>query len=121
MSYSDLTTAPLEEIFKEGKQRGNHIGSWVDMPQAGDVLRIDGERIEIIDAASLEQAMLSQAYANESHGRDCSPFEYIAHAINERSDSEAAWEQYQAGIDAGIKENIESRIAAVGDAWFEED
>jgi hypothetical protein len=121
MSYSDLTTASLDEIYQEGKHRGYNIGTWVDMPAAGDVLRIDGERIEIIDAATPQDAMEGIAYTNESHGRDCSPFEFIAEAINQRSDSEAAWERYQQGIDAGIKENIEKRIATVADTWFQND
>lgn len=121
MSYSELTTASLKEVFNEGKHRGHNIATWVDMPQAGDTLRIDGDRIEIIDTATLQDAMERIAYTNESVGRDQSPFEYVAQAINDRPDSEEAWERYQAGIDEGIRAEIEKRVAAVADTWFSEE
>jgi len=119
MSYSDFTTASLDEIYAEGKRRGLSFGGGADMPQAGDRCYVDdGSLVEVSDTATLEEAMLYQAYNAENHGRDYSPFEFIADAINQRGDSEQAWEKYSAGIDAGIKENIEARIAAVASYWF---
>jgi len=120
MSYRDFTTASLDEVFAEGKRRGLGIGSGVDMPQAGARCYVDdGSLVEISDTASLQEAMEYQAYNAESHGRDYTPFEFIAEAINERRDSEEAWEQYGKGVTAGIQETIAMRIAVVAPYWFE--
>jgi hypothetical protein len=103
MSYAEYTTATLDELFDAGKRRGVNIASWVDMPAAGDTIRTEcSGRVEVIDVASLTEAMCDIAYQNESANRSYSPFEYIAHAINEREDSEDAWTKYGEGIDAGF-------------------
>lgn len=119
MSYSEYTTCSLDAIYAEGKHRGTNIGTWVDMPQAGDRCPTDDGTVEIVDTATLEEVMLFHAYTSESNNREYTPFEHIAEAINQRSDSEQAWEKYRAGIDAGIQENITKRIEAVADHWFD--
>jgi hypothetical protein len=120
MSYAEYTTATLDELFDAGKRRGVNIASWVDMPAAGDTIRTEcSGRVEVIDVASLTEAMCDLAYQNESANRSYSPFEYIAHAINEREDSEDAWTKYGEGIDAGIRDGIEKRVVAVASYWFD--
>jgi predicted RNA-binding protein associated with RNAse of E/G family len=110
----------MNELFAAGKDRGVNIASWVDMPAAGDTIRTEcSGRVEVIDVDSLTEAMRDIAYQNEGHNRSYSPFEYIAHAINEREDSEEAWTKYGEGIDAGIQESIEKRVAAVASYWFD--
>lgn len=114
-------TTTLEEIKAAGFERGKNIASWVDMPDAGKTYRTESDGPIVADSvAQAELIMLDQASQAEENNRSYSPFEFTAHAINERDDSEAAWQVYNDGINEGMKEAITARLASYKDEDFEE-
>jgi hypothetical protein len=113
----DIPTAyanELSEVYLAGFQRGYNLASWQDIPEIGSKLprHIDYQGLGTIETAQ-DQADAMQMLASEaeSSNRDFSPFEFTAHELNEREDSEDAWEAYDSGIADGINANIQKRIA----------
>lgn len=104
---------PLADIYSAGYSRGWNAASWQDIPEIGSVLprHIDYQGIGRIESES-DQADALQMLASEaeSGGRDCSPFEFTARDLNDREDSEDAWQAFDEGISDGILANIASRI-----------
>lgn len=96
----------INQIKAEGFQRGWNAASWQDMPRVGETLprHLDWIGIGTIqDKQEACEAFEMLAHDAESHGRDFSPFEYIAHAINQRHDSESAWQAFDDAITKGIR------------------
>jgi hypothetical protein len=90
-----------DEIFQAGKQRGEQIAKYADLPAftVGDASQ---------DAAF--EKFVEDCNEAEGHGRDFSPFEFTSHALNERPDSECAWECFERGIGCGIADVASQRI-----------
>ena len=103
----------LSEIYLSGFERGYSAASWQDLPEIGSKLprHIDYQGIgEIETEQDQADALQMLASESESNSRDFSPFEYTAHELNEREDSEDAWEAFDEGISDGILANIGERI-----------
>lgn len=103
----------LSEIYLRGFERGYNAASWQDLPEIGSKLprHIDYQGIgEIETGQDQADALQMLASESESNGRDFSPFEFTAHELNEREDSEDAWEAFDEGISDGILANIGERI-----------
>ena len=116
------TVCSLKGIRADGFARGKSVASWCDMPEFGKTYRTESDGDVVCEDRDLAaDIMQSLAYEAESNGREYSPFEFTAHALNEREDSEEAWEAYQEGIDAGISAEISARIANLSDDWFTAD
>lgn len=109
----------LDDIKKEGIARGRAIASWVDMPEGRKTYFTESDgRVTVMSVAEAEIVMCDLASTSESTNRDYSPFEVTAHAINEREDSEEAWQQFDAGISEGINDNITERLSKYTDEDF---
>lgn len=51
-----------------------------------------------------EEEFLSMAYESEENARQYSPFEFLAHDMNEDEDrADGLWSSYDDGVSAGIK------------------
>lgn len=103
----------LSDIYLAGYSRGYKSASWQDIPDIGSRLpkHIDFQDIGCIeseqDQADALQMLASEA---ESNSRQYSPFEFTAHELNEREDSEDAWAAFDEGISDGILANVAERI-----------
>ena len=111
----------IEEIRAEGFARGKRIASWIDVPNLGERFRLDScGTMFCEDADSANEIMQELAYEAESINRDYSPFEFTAHDLNEREDSEEAWESFQNGINEGIAAEIGKRVTdCAASGWFD--
>lgn len=102
----------ISEIYLAGYSRGWNCASWQDIPGIGSTVHTDADgKVEVEDENDQADAMSSLAFEAESNGRDFSPFEFTAKELNDREDSEDAWEAFEAGISDGISANIASRFA----------
>lgn len=94
------------EAFSLGYDRGWNCASWTDMPDIGTTLpkHVDWEGIGLIstvaDQISAWELLCGEA---ESNGRQFSPFEFTAQAINESRDPDGYWERFDAGIESGMR------------------
>ena len=61
--------------------------------------------------SEMDESLESAAYDSELNARDFSPWEFIAHEINDNTEerSEQLWEWYDKGVTAGIKAGIRVR------------
>jgi len=103
----------LSEIYLSGFERGYNAASWQDIPEIGSTLSksVDYQGIgEIESTHDQADALQMLASESESNSRDFSPFEFTAHDLNEREDSEDAWQAFDEGISDGILANIGERI-----------
>lgn len=103
----------LSEIYLSGFERGYNAASWQDIPEIGSTLSksVDYQGIgEIESTQDQADALQMLASESESNSRDFSPFEFTAHDLNEREDSEDAWQAFDEGISDGILANIGERI-----------
>lgn len=103
----------LSEIYLSGFERGYNAASWQDIPEIGSTLSksVDYQGIgEIESTHDQADALQMLASESESNSRDFSPFEFTAHDLNEREDSEDAWEAFDEGISDGILANVGERI-----------
>ena len=99
--------------YELGKDRGQSIASWVDIPEnlvdcAEYCGACEGDRPRV------HCWMANQASEGESNDRQFSPFEFTAHEINEMDASEEIWEAYDSGINDGIDKNINQRLTQSG-------
>lgn len=103
----------LSGCYLTGYGRGWNCASWQDIPAIGSKLprHIDWEGVgPIQDAHDQADALSALAFDAESHDRDFSPFEFTAKELNDREDSEDAWEAFEQGIADGISANVAQRI-----------
>lgn len=102
----------ISDIYLAGYSRGWNCASWQDIPDIGIKLpsHVDYQVGKISDASDQADALQMLASEAESNGRDFSPFDFTAHELNEREDSEDAWEAFDSGIADGISANVASRI-----------
>lgn len=101
----------ISDIYLAGYSRGWNCASWQDIPEIGSTVRTDADgEVDIEDENDQADVMSSLAFEAESNDRDFSPFEFTAKELNDREDSEGAWEAFEAGISDGISANIASRF-----------
>lgn len=111
--YADTS---LASAYEEGFDRGDSVASWIDLPEIGQTL---DRSIDLFGVGTIEdendvaEAFSALAGEAEANSRQYSPFEFTAHELNEREDSEEAWEAFDAGIAAGIAHNFAKRTAAL--------
>lgn len=95
-----------KEAYALGYERGKDVASWQDMPEVGDTLprHIDWMGLPhlLVTRDDRLEAWSMLCNEAESHGRDFSPWEHTAHAINTSRDPEGYWETYDQGITDGI-------------------
>jgi len=102
----DFETMKVDEVYREGFDRGYKIASWNDLPEIGETIRKDLDWIGIGTIESKGDALEAfdmLCHEAESINRQYSPFEHTAHAINEREDSDDIWEAFDEGISEGIR------------------
>jgi hypothetical protein len=104
-----------QEIRQRGIDAGYQAAIYTevsdsDREQAGCIC-IEAE--DITDQAECAECISAAAYESEQNARSYSPFEHLAHAINESRDPESQWDAYDAGVEAGIKRGIEARLRKV--------
>lgn len=103
----------ISDIYLAGYSRGWNCASWQDIPEIGSTVRTDSDgEVEIEDENNQADVMASLASESESANRDFSPFEFTAKELNDREDSEDAWEAFDSGISDGIAANVASRITS---------
>ena len=109
----------LDDIKKEGIERGRSIASWVDVPEGGKTYMTESDgRVTVMSVAEAEIVMCDRASESESANRDYSPFEITAHELNSRDDCDEAWAAFDAGIAEGISDNIGERLTNYTDESF---
>ena len=103
----------LTEVYEAGFMRGNNCASWCDMPDIGEKIprHIDWVGYGVVTEENQHEVHELYAMEGESNSRDFSPFEFTAHELNEMSDPDAAWEAFDAGIHAGVVENLKKLYA----------
>lgn len=107
-------TPALRDTYLAGYSRGWNVASWQNIPEIGSKLPRSVDYVglgEIEDSADQADALQMLASESESSDRDFSPFEFTARDLNDREDSEDAWQAFDEGISDGISANVASRIA----------
>jgi hypothetical protein len=99
------------DSYTRGFERGYNVASWQDIPEIGAELWLDSEGKITVDVDNLWDTIQSLAYQGESNDRSFSPFEFTAHEFNEADNAEGLWEAFDAGISAGIEQNLAERKA----------
>ena len=107
------------EIRAEGLKRGYSIAKNIDLIDIGDYC--DGEVLqtgkrEKITTDNWFEAHTNIAYECESNDRSFSPFEFLAHDINEysnKSGNDAAWNEFDDAISRGIRKALKERWKSV--------
>lgn len=108
-----------EEVKHRGYVRGRNMAAAQEFPLLGSMQRWSGElhgrRVESIDDQF--ELMMSWAYASEENDRSFSPFELTASEFNNRDDADECWDEFNAGIDKGIADELNARFAAKRERW----
>jgi len=95
-----------KEAYALGYERGKNVASWQNMPEVGETLprHIDwvGLPRPLTTKADRIEAWSMLCCEAESHGRDFSPWEHTACAINASRGPEGYWGAYDQGITDGI-------------------
>lgn len=81
--------------------QGNPIGFPLDYPIE------DFEGMEV-EAENCEEVWAAISWDIESHNRQFSPWELVAHAINSHPSRDEGWDAYEGGIYSGV--NIALRV-----------
>lgn len=108
----NFTTATLDEIREAGRDWGYSIASWQDLPEIGQKVprELDwvgiGAVEHIEDAAEVFEMLCNAA---EENARCYSPFEFTAKELNDREDSDEAWEAFDEGTCEGYAKNWNER------------
>lgn len=95
---------------QEGKERGYSAAIYaevsdVDSREASCDCQEGEFCADCLSAAALQAEM---------NGRDYSPFEFIAHDINETGDrADGLWEAYDAGVALGVKHGVRERMRKI--------
>ena len=106
------------EIIAEGLNRGYSIAKNIDLIDIGDYgdgqFLDERENVKITSNNWLE-FHTNIAYECESNDRSFSPFEFLAHDINEYSDKSGndAWNHFDEAISRGISKALKERWKSV--------
>jgi hypothetical protein len=108
------------EIIAEGLQRGYSIAKSIDLVDIGDYgdgqFLDERKRVKITSDNWLE-FHTNYAYECESDGRQFSPFEFLANAINETEDNPRVkfepWLEFDEAIGRGINKALRERWKSI--------
>lgn len=104
------TDPNLERAYLMGRNHGHGIACH-NVPSIGDSIcrSIDwiglGKTVTEENAKDYHEAL---CFAAESGSRDFSPFEFVAHELNESEDSEDLWAAFEAGVSDSIRTDLQS-------------
>lgn len=109
------TTIPAEyasnadsaEAYRMGWNRGHGLACH-NVPKIGEYIFSDSYGRALVTADNVRDIHQAACFEAESHGRDYSPFEFIAYELNDSDDSEALWEAFDAGIADSIFADLET-------------
>ena len=88
-----------KQAWAEGYNHGYEAATYCEVDTDG------------LSPTEYKEKVREEAYEAEENGRQYSPFEFLAHDLNESEDrADGLWEAYYegvvAGIDAGVKERM---------------
>jgi hypothetical protein len=107
-----IRTCTLNELHAMAKDYGQAVASWQDTPNPGDSVPRDLDWIGVSQVETKDDAAdVFRMYcaAAEENNRCFSPAEFWIHAVNERNDSEEAWDVIDDGIEEGFSEEWSDR------------
>jgi len=110
--YIPESTATLDDIATAGYEHGYDLASWQDLPEIGETVPREIDWIGIGEIKSLddaEEAFIAICDAADDNCRQFSPFEFLAHALNEREDADEAWESFTNAMTDGFLDNWNER------------
>lgn len=110
----NFTLATIEEITHAGYVRGRNIAAAQDRHEIGDTFKSTQgtHACTLDDEDEIDDALIEDSYSAEENNRQYTPFEFTAKEINDRPDSEEAWDAFSSGIDKGIADEVAARRAA---------
>ena len=87
-----------KQAYAEGFDRGYEAATMCEIP--ADAKPVD-----------LRDALREEAFEAEGNSRQYSPFEFLAHDLNENENrSDGLWEAYDDGVASGIKKGVTERL-----------
>jgi hypothetical protein len=100
------------EIYNDGKERGECVASWLELPDLGTKVWSELNGNVTLDKDNYLETMIDLALDNEQHDRQYSPFEDTAKELNELNEVKPydVWEIYESGIDKGILDELKPRV-----------
>lgn len=106
-----------EQALELGRDRGECVASWVDLPELGlspttTVARECGLDFEITDEHEAKDYWLALCSDAESRDRDFTPFEFTASRFNRLAHAEALWAAYDEGLVDGYETSWKARVKA---------
>ena len=100
------------DVYATGRDRGLFFAD-VELTKEQEE-QIEGEKtLSCNEINELQDSLLSSANETEENGRQYSPFEFVAHDINECENAEGLWEAFGEGIAIGIKKGLKARFPEV--------
>jgi len=100
------------DTYSRGRDRGLFFSD-VELTKKQERQIKDIEDLSSNELNSLQDSLLNAANEAEENGREYSPFECLAHEINECPNAEGLWEAFSDGISMGIKKGFKSRFPEV--------
>lgn len=102
-----------QEIRNEGFARGRCIASWAEIPEIGARIprHLDWVGYETVTRENRREVMEMLCNEAESADREYSPFEFTAHALNEKQERVQydVWQEFENAIDRGIRRELNAR------------
>jgi len=98
-----------KDAYKDGKQYGYKVSSWVDIPEVGDCIDSDidyvglGKRVTANNQWEYFELLCFDAVENS---KQYTEFSFIASDINDCPNADRLWESFEEGIDRGITQRI---------------
>lgn len=99
-----------KEAYNLGKDRGYSVASWVDVPEVGSRIDKTVDYYGFGDFVTKDNRwdyMEMLCHDAELNGRQYSPFEFVAHELNENENkADMYWDEFDRGVDVGINKSI---------------
>jgi hypothetical protein len=96
-----------ENIYRAGWAHG-HGFACHNVPKIGETYWFDHAGEITCDADNIREVHEVACFEAEDNSRQYSPFELIAHELNEGEDSEELWEAFNAGLSDAIRHDLAS-------------
>jgi hypothetical protein len=100
-----FTTEAERDAYSAGFQHGHGIACH-NVPTLGETVWTEDMGRVVVTAENIREIHLSECYAAENNSRSFSPFEFIAHDLNESQDSEALWTAFEQGVSDAILHDL---------------
>jgi hypothetical protein len=100
------------ETYEMGRDRGLCFAG-IDVTEKQQKQIDDVENLSSQELNKLQDDLHSAAGDAQDNDRQMSPFEFLAHEINECPNSEGLWEAFSDGIAMGIKKGFKDRFPEV--------